>query len=92
METRTRINYRLLGKIRGIKYREKAQFFEGDENRHIGVRVDWELYGKVLEAKAKMELGDKGIIENPEPKKSKFKFKFSELFGNIISKLSLDSI
>lgn len=94
METSTtRINYRLLGKIRGIKQQEKTQMFDDDDNRKIGVRVNWEHYGKVLEAKAKMELGDKGIIENPEPKKNnKFKFKFSQLFGNILNSLSINNI
>lgn len=84
--TRTRINYRLLGKIRCVKHREKTQIFECDEDRKSGVRINWDLYGKVLEAKAKKELGDDcvlvGHLDN-DIKKEKVTFK--KIFSGIVN-------
>ncbi len=75
-ETKFRINHELYAKVRKAKHEEKTQIFEDSTDR-IGVRIDWNHFGKVLEAKKRKQLGDKYVLETQPTKIVKDKPSFS---------------
>lgn len=92
MVSKFRINYGLYAKYREIKHLEKTQIFEDSVDR-MGVRINWEHFGKVLEAKQRMIKGEDAILYSPNKKRyNSEKFSFKHLFSGLIESFSLDGV
>jgi len=74
MATKFRINYRLYARYREIKYKEKTQIFDNGGVDAMGVRINFEHLGKVLEAKNRVINGEEGIMDFEKPEKQKINF------------------
>ena len=77
-----RMNYGLYAKFREFKHQEKTQIYGTDR---MGVRINWEHFGKVLEAKQRMINGEDSILCSPNKKRIKAeKFSFKYLLNGLI--------
>jgi hypothetical protein len=67
METeKFRVNYDLYAKIRKYKHEERTQIFDDSIDR-LGVRINWEHFGKVMEEKNRRLNGESVIIKTDTP-------------------------
>lgn len=69
-----RMNYRLYARHRQIKYEEKVGIYEGS---NIGVKIDWDKFGYILEEKHRRIQGDNYIITEVEKKKEVVERRFN---------------
>ncbi len=89
MVSKFRMDYGLYAKYREIKHQEKTQIYDADR---IGVRINWEHFGKVMEEKNRRLRGDDCILKSSDYRNKNDKFSLKGLFSGIMESLSIDGL